>query len=77
MISGNILLTLSEHFSQFLSVKRVMVDLKKVNLYQRDYTNFSNDSFRNDVSIQNWNYTHDTVHDSFSDFFSKLGRFCK
>ena len=23
-------------------------------------------------SIQNWNYTHDTVHDSFSDFFSKL-----
>ena len=72
MISGNILLTLSEHFSQFLSVKRVMVDLKKVNLYQRDYTNFSNNSFRDDVSIQNWNYTHDTVHDSFSDFFSKL-----
>ena len=33
-ISGDILLTLSEHFSQFLSVKREMVDIKKVNIYQ-------------------------------------------
>ena len=71
-ISGNILLTLSEHFSQFLSVKREMVDIKKVNIYQRDYTNISSDSFREDVSIQNWEYTHDNVHDSFSDFYSKL-----
>ena len=71
-ISGNILLTQSEHFSQFLSVKREMVDIKKVNIYQRDYTNFSSDSFREDVSIQNWKHTHDNVHDSFSDFYSKL-----
>ena len=71
-ISGNILLTPSEHFSQFLSVKREMVGIKKVNIYQRDYTNFSSDSFREDVSIQNWKYTHDNVHDSFSDFYPKL-----
>ena len=71
-ISGNILLTLSKHFSRFLSVKRETVDIKKVNIYQRDYTNFSSDSFREDISIQNWKYTHDNVHDSFSDFYSKL-----
>ena len=71
IVSGNILLTLSEHFSQFLSITREKVDLKKVNIYQRDYFNFSNDSFR-DVSIQNWNYYHDNVHDSFSDFYIKL-----
>ena len=70
--SGNILLTLSEHFSQFLSVKREKVDLKKVNIYQRNYSNFSSESFRDDVSIQNWIYTHNNVHDSFKDFYTKL-----
>ena len=69
---GNILLTLSEHFSQFLSVKREKVDYKNVNIYQRDYSTFSSKSFRDDVSIQNWNYSHDNVHDSFKDFYSKL-----
>ena len=68
---GNILLTLSEHFSQFLSVKREKIDLKKVNIYQREYSTFSSESFR-DVSIQNWNYSHDNVHDSFIDFYTKL-----
>ena len=29
VISGNILLTLSEHFSQFISVKRERIDIKK------------------------------------------------
>ena len=53
IICGNILLTLSEHFSQFLSVKRGNVDLKEVNIYRRDYSTFSSESFRDDVSIQN------------------------
>ena len=34
IISGNILLTLSEHFSQFISVNREKIDLKKINVYQ-------------------------------------------
>ena len=55
IVSRNILLTLSGHFSQFLSITREKVDLKKANIYQRDYCNFSNDSFRDDGSIQNWN----------------------
>ena len=63
---------MSEHFSQFLSITREKVDLKKVNIYQRDYSNFSSDSFRDDASIQNWNYFHDNVHDSVSDFYTKL-----
>ena len=54
---GNILLTLSEHFSQFLSVKREKINFKKVNTYQCDYSTFSSDSFLDDVSIQNWNYS--------------------
>ena len=72
IICGNILLTLSEHFSQFISVKREKVDFKQANIYQRDYSTFSSESFRDDVSVQNWNYSHDNVHDSFKDFYTKL-----
>ena len=69
---GNILLTLSEHFPQFLAVKREKIDFKKVNIYQqRDYSTLSSESFR-DVSIRNWNYSHENVHDSFIDFYTKL-----
>ena len=34
IVFGNILLTLSEHFSQFLSITREKVDLKKANIYR-------------------------------------------
>ena len=70
--SGNILSTLSEHFSQFLSVKREKVDLRKINTHQRDYSHFSSESFRDDVSIQNWIYTHNNVHDSLRIFTPSL-----
>ena len=63
-------MTLSEHFSQFISVKRERIDIKKVNIYQRDYSTFSNESFQ-DVSIQRWVY-YDSVHDCFKDFYTKL-----
>ena len=34
--SGNIYLTLSEHLSQFASVKREKLDIKKLNIFDRD-----------------------------------------
>ena len=43
-----------------------------LNIYQRNYSTFSSESFRDDVSIQNWIYTHNNVHDSFKDFYTKL-----
>ena len=60
--SGNVLLTISGHFSQFISVNREKNDLKNINVYQRDYSKFSNESFRDDVSIQTWKYAHENVH---------------
>ena len=71
IISGNVLLTLSDHFSQIISVSREQIDFKKINVYQRDYSKYSSESFR-DVSIQNWNYSHTNVNDSFKDLFTKL-----
>ena len=69
--SGNILLTLSEHFSQFLSVKR-FIDYNKIKIFQRDYTKFNPNSFRDDVSIQNFNNNSNDINDQFGDFYFKL-----
>ena len=57
IVSGNILLTCLNTFLNFYQFTREKVYLKKVNIYQRDYSNFSSDSFRDDVSNQNWNYS--------------------
>ena len=71
--SGNVLLSLSDHFSQIISVKREQIDLKKsITIFQRDYSKFLSESFRDNVSIQNWNYSHNNVNDSFKDFYTKL-----
>ena len=71
-ISGNVQLTLSEHFCQFASVNREKIAVKIINMYSRDYTQFSSKNFIDDVSIQNWNYDLDDPSQLFNDFFWKL-----
>ena len=36
------------------------------------YSKFSVESFQDDVSIQNWSYSQENVHDLFKDFYSKV-----
>ena len=69
---GNILLTLSEHFSQFVSVKRERVDYKTIKRFQHDYSKFHSEQFRDDESIQNWNTNLNNANDLFMDFHSEL-----
>ena len=70
--SGNIFTDLSDHYSQFIMVNREKLDLKKVTVYSRDYSKFSADIFRDDVSIQNFNVKFNNVNDQFNDFYFKL-----
>ena len=72
IICGNILLTFAEHLSQLVSVNRGKIDYKKINIYERDYSKFTVESFRDDLSIQNWDLTLDDANDSFKDFHMKL-----
>ena len=51
ILSGNVLSTSSDHFAQMVSVNREQIDSKKINVYQRDYSKYSRESFRDDVSI--------------------------
>ena len=67
--SGKIYLTLSEHFCQFASVKREKIDIKNIKMYARNYSNFSNTDFHDDVSIQKWKYDLNNSTELFSDFF--------
>ena len=68
---GNIYLTLSEHFSEFISIKREKIDYKSESVFTRDYGNFSSESFQDDISIQNWNNRYD-INDQFNDFHWRL-----
>ena len=70
--SGNILQTLSEHFSQFVSVCRERVDYGNLRRFQHDYSKFHIEKFREDVSIQNWNNDSYDANDLFNDFHFKL-----
>ena len=70
--SGNILLCISEHFSQFLSINRLKISLKKINIYQRDYSKFETQSFRNDILLQTWNCNSNNVNEMYNVFINKL-----
>ena len=43
--------------------------IKVMNILQRDYSSFTNESFRDDISIQKWNYSYNNVQDLFNDFY--------
>ena len=70
--SGNIITDFSDHYSQFVYVKREKLEFKKMTMYKRNYSTFSEDSFRNDVSIQNFDNNLVDVKDQFKDFYLRL-----
>ena len=70
--SGNIKSNFSDHYSQFISIKNQKIDLKTTTFYKRDYSTFSEKSFRDDVSIQNFNNQLNDVNEQFQDFYFKL-----
>ena len=69
---GNILIELSDHLPQFLSVNRNKPDLSNIKMYTRNYSKFSNESFCDDVSIQKWDNNLEDVNDQFNDFLARL-----
>ena len=72
IFSGNIITDFSDHFSQFISIQKPKIDYKSFTIYKRDYSKFSETSFRNDVSIQNFDNTFTDIDDQFRDFYFKL-----
>ena len=71
--SGNILIKFADHFSQFLSVNKAIMKFKPKSIYKRDYANYKEESFIEDVNIQTWNTNvqSDTNY-KFNDFYWRL-----
>ena len=72
ILSGNIITDFSDHYTQFVSVVREKIDYKSIKRFKRDYPTFSEESFRDDVSIQNFNNYNEDANNKFNDFYSKL-----
>ena len=72
LLSGNITTDFSDHFSQFLSVPGKKNNSSNESIYRRDYSRFSIESFRDDVSIQIFDNNLTDVNDQFGDFFHRL-----
>ena len=72
ILSRNIITDFSDHYSQFVSVSRDKIDYKSIKMFKRDYSKFSEESFRDDVSIQNFNNHYKDVNEKFNDFYFKL-----
>ena len=53
-------------------MSQLKLDYKKITIYKRDYSNFSEKSFRDDVSIQRFNNNLEDVNEQFQDFYFKL-----
>ena len=54
ILGGNIYLTLSEHFSQFASINRGKIDVKKIVMFGRDTSKFNLEEYRRDVASHTW-----------------------
>ena len=72
-LSGNILIEFADHLSQFLSIKMKVTKTKMPPMYAYDYSNFDAESFKDDVSIQNWfTVCERDTNSKFNDFLWRL-----
>ena len=70
--SGNIITDFSDHYSQFVTVSRDKIDFKAMDVYTRDFSSFSAECFREDVSTLNFQNNYPDVNKKFEDFYTKL-----
>ena len=52
--SGNILIKFADCFSQILSISKEITKVKQNTIYLCDFHEFDEESFMDDISIQNW-----------------------
>ena len=71
--SGNILLQFADHLSQFISISKCPEKVKNKPFFIRDYSNFNEEAFKDDLEIQNWDTNDsDDTNNKFNDFLWRL-----
>ena len=66
-IGRNILVQFADHLSQFLSVDTKIERVKTIGVFKRDYTNFDDNNFLEDLASQDW-----SIDNSTNKYFSLL-----
>ena len=65
--SGNVLIQISDHLLQFSCINKD-ISTDKTPYYKRNYSRFNEQSFLDDLSIQNWYNNHQDANTMFNDF---------
>ena len=77
-VSGNLTPLISDHFIQFMFMKRFHISYKSSIYYVHDYPNFGEEKFIHDFSEVDWFPLDDmsqTVDNNFDYFYSKITSF--
>ena len=57
---GNILIQFADHLSQFLCIDKYVERRKPIDIFKRNYSNFDENKFIDDIAIQDWNSNNNT-----------------
>ena len=57
---GNILIQFADHLSQFLCIDKYVERRKPIDIFKRNYSNFDENKFLDDIAIQDWNSNNNT-----------------
>ena len=71
-VGGNILSQIADHFTQFLIIKNIAMDYRKVALFQCDCSKFSEERFLDDFKKLSWEDLYDenlNLNYKFDKFF--------
>ena len=74
-VSGNILSQITDHFPQFLIIKNIAMDYRKVALFQHDYSKFSEERFLDDfkkLSLEDLYDENLNINYKFDKFFDRV-----
>ena len=75
IFSGNLTTLISDHFIQFMFIKKYHPKYKFCNYYVHDYSNFGKEKFIHDFSLIDWSPLADPpelVNNNFDYFYSKI-----
>ena len=73
IISGNILIQFADHLAQFLSINRQINRTTHSPFFRRNFSNFKDQVFINDISTQDWNNINPLdINSKFVNFLSKI-----
>ena len=65
---GNLLIEIADHLAQFISVEKDIGNKTQPNYYKRDYKQWQDEAFMDDLSIQNWQNDLQDMNEIYDDF---------